>query len=192
MLYMCPPTAIYVSSYCYVCVLLPLYMCPHTAISLPSYRIHVFSYCYICVLILLYMFPHTAIYVSSYCYIFVLILLYMCPRVLVFSYCYICRSARVGDAARFNPAASTRQHAACGSSSRLRRMTELKHFTSLAKPPPTSSRLRSGPLVASNHKRRPQFHLDLALTPTFFSHLCSCLLNLCQDVSQKIPLRISL
>jgi hypothetical protein len=36
-------------------------MCPHTAI-------YVSSYCYVCVLILLYMCPHTAIYVSSYCY----------------------------------------------------------------------------------------------------------------------------
>jgi hypothetical protein len=48
-----------------------LYMCPHTAI-------YVSAYCYICVLILLYMCPHAAIYVSSYCYICVLILLYMC------------------------------------------------------------------------------------------------------------------
>jgi hypothetical protein len=42
-------------------------MCPHTAI-------YVSSYCHICVLILLYTCPHTAIYVSSYCYIRVLIL----------------------------------------------------------------------------------------------------------------------
>jgi hypothetical protein len=39
--------------------------------------IYVSSSCYICVLILLYMCPHTAIYVSSYCYICVLILLYV-------------------------------------------------------------------------------------------------------------------
>jgi hypothetical protein len=54
-------TAVYVSSYCYVCVLLLLYMCPHAAI-------YVSSYCYtaISVLILLYMCPHTAIHVSSY------------------------------------------------------------------------------------------------------------------------------
>jgi hypothetical protein len=32
LLYMCPHTAIYVSSYCYICVLILLYMCPHTAI----------------------------------------------------------------------------------------------------------------------------------------------------------------
>jgi hypothetical protein len=36
---MCPHTAIYVSSCCYICVLILLYMCPH---------------CYICVLILLF------------------------------------------------------------------------------------------------------------------------------------------
>ncbi len=39
---------------------------------------YVSSYCYICVLILLYMCPHTAMYVSSYCYVCVLILLYIC------------------------------------------------------------------------------------------------------------------
>ena len=44
---MCPQTAIYVSSYCYVWVLILPYMCPHTSI-------HVSSYCYICVLTLLY------------------------------------------------------------------------------------------------------------------------------------------
>jgi hypothetical protein len=36
--------AIYVSSYCYICVLIMLYMCPHTAM-------YVSSYCYVCVLI---------------------------------------------------------------------------------------------------------------------------------------------
>jgi hypothetical protein len=69
LLYMCPHTALCVSSYS--CDLL-LYMCPHTALC-------VSSYCYICVLILLYMCPHTALYVSSYCSACVLILLYMCP-----------------------------------------------------------------------------------------------------------------
>jgi hypothetical protein len=54
---MCPHTAIYVSSYCFICVVILLYMCPHTAI-------HMSSYCYKCVLILLYMCPHTATYVS--------------------------------------------------------------------------------------------------------------------------------
>ncbi len=60
---MCPHTAVYVSSYCYVCVLMLLYMCLHTAI-------YVSLYCYIvcpsvCVLILLYMCPHTR--TSTYC-----------------------------------------------------------------------------------------------------------------------------
>jgi hypothetical protein len=75
--------ALYVSSYCYICVPILLYMCPHTAI-------YVSWYCYIRVLILvypgavdenaaiiaelLYTCPHTAIYVSSYCYICVRIL----------------------------------------------------------------------------------------------------------------------
>jgi hypothetical protein len=77
--YMCPHTTIYVSSFCmcvqgfalyvssyyYMCVLIPLYMCPHTTI-------YVYSYYYIC--------PHTTIYVSTYCYICVLIPLYMCPH----------------------------------------------------------------------------------------------------------------
>ena len=57
-----PRTAIYVSSYYYICVLILLYMCPHTTI---------------CVLILPYMCPHTTIYVSSYYYICVLILLHV-------------------------------------------------------------------------------------------------------------------
>jgi hypothetical protein len=76
--YICPHTAILVSSYyfiCtrrlpYMCVLILLYVCPHTAICVPSY-------CYMCALILLYVCPHTAICVSSYCYMCVLILLYM-------------------------------------------------------------------------------------------------------------------
>ena len=79
---MCPRTAIYVSSYCYVCVLVLLYMCPRTAI-------YVSSYCYICVL--LYVCPHTPIYVSSCSYICVLVLLYMCPHTAIYvsSYCSI-------------------------------------------------------------------------------------------------------
>ncbi len=47
LLNMCPHTAIYVSSYCYMCVRILLNMCPHTAI-------YVSSYCYMCVRILLY------------------------------------------------------------------------------------------------------------------------------------------
>ncbi len=31
LLYMCPHTTIYVSSYYYICVLIRLYMCPHSA-----------------------------------------------------------------------------------------------------------------------------------------------------------------
>ena len=57
-LYMCPHAAVYVSSYCYIRVLILLYGCRNVS-----------SYCYICVLILLYMCPHTAMYVSSYYYI---------------------------------------------------------------------------------------------------------------------------
>jgi hypothetical protein len=73
----CFHTTIYVSSYYYICVLILLYMCPHTTV---------------CVLILLYMCPHTIIYVSSYYYICVLILLYMCPRTTIYvsSYYYMC------------------------------------------------------------------------------------------------------
>jgi hypothetical protein len=55
---MCPHTAIYMSSYSYICVLIQLYMCPHTAI-------HVSSYSNICVLIHVHMCPHTAIYVCA-------------------------------------------------------------------------------------------------------------------------------
>ncbi len=75
LLYVCPHTAMYVSSYCHVCVLIMLYMCPHTAMC-------VSSYCCVCVLIMLYVCPHHAIYVPSYCYTTVLTLLYMCrlPR----------------------------------------------------------------------------------------------------------------
>ncbi len=51
---------IYVSPYCYICVLILLYVCPHTAI-------YVSSYCCICVLILLYMCPHSATYCCSGC-----------------------------------------------------------------------------------------------------------------------------
>ena len=90
-LYMCPHTAIYLSSILlYISVLVLLYVCPHTAI-------YVSSYCYISVLntamylsSCCYMCPQTAMYASSYMYVviptifvssyhmFVLILLYMC------------------------------------------------------------------------------------------------------------------
>ncbi len=73
--------SIYVSSYCYICVLILLCMCPHTAICVSSYY-------YTFVLILLCMCPHTTIYVSayyykyvsSYYYICVLIPLHICPH----------------------------------------------------------------------------------------------------------------
>jgi hypothetical protein len=99
---MCPHTAIYVSSYCYICVLILRYMCPHTATRVLILYPYVSSYSHatrclaICVLIPLYMCPNTAIYVSSYsratrrlaiyvspypC-ICVLILLYTCPHTL--------------------------------------------------------------------------------------------------------------
>ncbi len=50
---MCPHTAIYVSSYCHICVLILLYTCPHTVIYVSSYCcIYVSSYFHIRVLIL--------------------------------------------------------------------------------------------------------------------------------------------
>jgi hypothetical protein len=73
--YMCPRTAVYVSSYSYICIIIQLYMCPHTTMHVSSY------YCR-CVLILTYvssyynMCPHTTIYVSSYNYTCVRIQLY--------------------------------------------------------------------------------------------------------------------
>jgi hypothetical protein len=69
LLHICPHTAVYVSSYCCVCVLILLHICPHTAV-------YVSSYCCVCVLILLCMCPHTAVYVSSYCCTSVAILLH--------------------------------------------------------------------------------------------------------------------
>ena len=44
LLYMCPHTDVYVSSYCYICVLILLYVL--------YYVLDMCSYCYICVLIL--------------------------------------------------------------------------------------------------------------------------------------------
>jgi hypothetical protein len=51
--YVCPHTAVYVSSYCYMCVLILLYMSAHTAVYVSS------SF---------YMCPHPSLYVSSSCY----------------------------------------------------------------------------------------------------------------------------
>jgi hypothetical protein len=80
--FMCPHTPTYVSSYCYICVLILLYICPHTAM-------YVSSYCYMCVLILLY--------VSSYSYICVLTYADVCWRMLASAagaewerYCSVC------------------------------------------------------------------------------------------------------
>jgi hypothetical protein len=79
-LYVCPHASMFVSSYLYMCVLMPcvsscLYIC--VLITL-----FVASYLYVCVLIPLYVCPHTT-YLSSYLYICVLIFLYMCPRTYV-------------------------------------------------------------------------------------------------------------
>jgi hypothetical protein len=57
---MCPHTAVYVSSYCYIGVLILLYRCPHTAIC-------VSSYCYMCVLMQGAVI-HTYIYIYIYIY----------------------------------------------------------------------------------------------------------------------------
>jgi len=83
LLYMCPPTPIYESSFYNICVLILVYA-PHQR---PTHAaINVSSFSYICVLILQYMCPHTRIYtrhVSSYSHICVLILVllqYMCPH----------------------------------------------------------------------------------------------------------------
>ena len=105
--YFCTSTLLYVSSNCYICVLILLHMCPHTTIYLASsyYHIRVLILLYMCPHLVsqphacgpphrplsLYMCPHTAVYVSSYCCICVLILLYMCPHTATYvsSYCYI-------------------------------------------------------------------------------------------------------
>ena len=77
--YICPHTAIYVSSYGYKYVLILLY---------------VSSRYYICVRILLYMCPHTTVYVSTYyctcviillCVLRLLYCLYMCPQTTLLS-----------------------------------------------------------------------------------------------------------
>ena len=85
-IYMCPHAAIYVSSYCYICVLILVGASSYEGSgSVSSYEGNgslvdgsgsgstingsgsgSIVELYICVLILLYMCPHTAIYVSSY------------------------------------------------------------------------------------------------------------------------------
>jgi len=92
LLYKCPHTVAYVSSYCYICALILLHMCPHATIHVwlcsmcevcsrqarqsshitPATTVCVIilrymsSYYYMCDLILLYMCPHSAVHVSSY------------------------------------------------------------------------------------------------------------------------------
>ena len=49
LLCMCPDTTVYVSSYCYVCVLILLHMCPHTATYMSSYHCScVLMFCFFC------------------------------------------------------------------------------------------------------------------------------------------------
>ena len=80
---MCPHSGAFT---CYICVLMLLYMCPHTAIYVSSFRCllrlppGLVSAKKKSVLILLYMCPHTTRFVSLYYYIRVLIQLYMCPH----------------------------------------------------------------------------------------------------------------
>jgi hypothetical protein len=108
-LYICPHTAIYVSSYCYRCVfflirlyIYVLHISMYSVVKGKCTCIYVLILLYMCVLVLLclcvltllHLCPRTAIYVSSYCYIYiyVLILLSMCPHTAIYmsSYCYIC------------------------------------------------------------------------------------------------------
>jgi hypothetical protein len=79
-LYVCPHTTIYLSSYDYMCVRIPLHMCPYTAMYIYSSAIcvriplYVSSYCHIKMLLAA---EDSATCVSAYHYIFVLILIYM-------------------------------------------------------------------------------------------------------------------
>jgi hypothetical protein len=62
---MCPRTALYVSSYCYICVIILdvssyRFICVLILLYMSSYRYICSSYCFMC--------PPTAIYVSSYYY----------------------------------------------------------------------------------------------------------------------------
>jgi hypothetical protein len=79
MLYMCPHTAayaIYVSSYCYICVLILLYMCRHTA-AYVVILLHMCPHTTMCVLVLLCTCPYTATCVSSFCSVCVLVQQYI-------------------------------------------------------------------------------------------------------------------
>jgi hypothetical protein len=106
-------TATYVSSCCYMCVLMLLHVCPHAATCVSSccYMCLLILLCIcvlmllqcflilpdMCCLILLHMCPHAATYVSSCCYICVLMLLHMCPHAATYvsSYCDKCGGGSV-------------------------------------------------------------------------------------------------
>jgi hypothetical protein len=105
LLYMCPHTTIYVSSYHCICVLILLLrrLGPFLLVSPQVFSyyytyttIYVSSYHYKCVLVPLYMCPHATVNVSSYHYICVLILLlrrlgpFLLVSPQVFLYYYIC------------------------------------------------------------------------------------------------------
>ena len=90
-LYMCPHSTVYVSSYCYICVLILLYMCPHTSIyGCPHTTIYVCPHTvYMCPQTTIYVSydgreientVHLSIYVSSYYYI-VLMPIFLCPHI---------------------------------------------------------------------------------------------------------------
>jgi hypothetical protein len=111
LLCMCPGNAVYVSSYCCVCVLVSsyccmcvlilqyvsaqtaIYVCPHTDVYVSMCRRPAV---YMCPDTAMYVCPHTVIHMSSYCYIYALILLYMCPHtaINVSSYCALVTLAR--------------------------------------------------------------------------------------------------
>ena len=110
LLYMCPHTAMYVSSYDFLCVLI-LVMCPHTTIQMSSQSdelvlLYICPHTAICVLILLcvssyYMCPHTPrcphtimcphTTICAFILLCVLILYDMCPHTTVYvsSYSYL-------------------------------------------------------------------------------------------------------
>jgi hypothetical protein len=91
LLYMCPHTTIYVSSYYYICVLILLYICPPTTICVRilTYMcsIHVSSYFYICVqssgaaLCSALLKQYICVLILQYIYTCVLILVYSCAVV---------------------------------------------------------------------------------------------------------------
>jgi hypothetical protein len=88
----CPHTAICVSSYYCIFVLILLYMCPHTTFYVSSYYYIFCPHTTVCVSSYYYIFcPHTTVCVlillyilSSYYCICVLTLLYMCPHTIIY------------------------------------------------------------------------------------------------------------